>query len=164
MMDSSVPVPGRATTRAEILLVEDHPGDVRLAREALRDGKIDNDLRVVSDGVEALAYLRRQGRYADAVRPDLVLLDLNLPRKSGREVLEEMKRDPGLSSLPVVVVTASDTELDACRSLELGTVGYITKPIDFRQLAAIVRSVSDLWIAIVMVEGPTAPRRVPVGA
>lgn len=163
-MDPSRPFPDRASVRAEILLVEDHPGDVRLAREALRDAKIDNDLHVVSDGVEALAFLRRQGRYADAVRPDLVLLDLNLPRKNGREVLEEMKRDPLLSSIPVVVVTASSAELDACRALELGTVGYMTKPIDFRQLAAVVRSVSELWIAIVRLERPTIPERLPVGA
>lgn len=161
-MDTSSPPQGRTGTRAEILLVEDHPGDVRLTREALRDAKIDNDLHVVTDGVEALAFLRRQGPYADAVRPDLVLLDLNLPRKNGREVLEEMKRDPGLSSLPVIVVTASDAELDACRSLELGTVGFMTKPIDFRQLAAVLRSVSELGIAIVCIERPSAPGRVPV--
>jgi chemotaxis family two-component system response regulator Rcp1 len=162
-MDLSTPVPGRATLRAEILLVEDHPGDVRLAREALRDAKIDNELHVVTDGVEALAFLRQQGRYAEAVRPDLVLLDLNLPRKNGREVLEEMKRDPRLASVPVVVVTASTAEMDACRALELGTVGYMTKPIDFRQLAAVVRSVSDLWISIVCVERPPVSERLPVG-
>jgi CheY-like chemotaxis protein len=161
-MDRSSPAPGRASPRAEILLVEDHPGDVRLAREALRDAKIDNDLHVVSDGVEALDFLRRQGRHVGAVRPDLVLLDLNLPRRSGREVLEEMKRDPDLSSMPVAVVTASDAERDACRSLELGAVGYMTKPIDFRQLATVVRSVPGLGITIVRVERPIAGGRMPV--
>jgi two-component system, chemotaxis family, response regulator Rcp1 len=155
--------PGQfGATRAEILLVEDHPGDVRLAREALRDAKIDNDLLVLTDGAEALSFLRREGSYAEAVRPDLVLLDLNLPRRSGCEVLEEMRRDPGLASIPVVVVTASETDLEACRSLDLGRVDYMTKPIDFRQLARIVRSVSDLWFSIVMIEPGNPPEHEPI--
>ena len=148
----------------DILMVEDNPADVRLTREAFRDGIIHSTLNVTRDGVEAMDYLKHRGKFADAPRPDLILLDLNLPRKNGREVLEEMKRDPALASLPVVVVTASDVELDACRALELGCVGYMTKPIDFRQLAAVVRSVSELWIAIVCVERPPTPGRFPVGA
>jgi len=149
------PSPQRLPGRVEILLVEDHPGDVRLIREALREEKIFNELHVALDGVEALAFLRGQGRYAARVRPDLILLDLNLPRMSGRELLEEMKRDPALRDLPVVVVTASQAEADACRALELGAAGYLTKPFDFRQLARVIQSTTDLWITIVAVRPET---------
>src|SRR4051794_24701063 len=115
----------------EILLVDDSPGDVRLTREALREGKIRNNLSVVTDGVEALAFLRREGRYAGAPRPDVILLDLNLPRKDGREVLAEIKADDRLRRIPVVILTTSADERDILRAYELHANCYITKPVDF---------------------------------
>jgi two-component system, chemotaxis family, response regulator Rcp1 len=133
----------------EVLLVEDNPGDVRLTREALREGKVRNNLHVTPDGVEALAFLRRQGPYADAVRPDLILLDLNLPRKDGREVLQEIKNEPGLRNIPVVVLTSSQAEQDILRAYDLHANCYITKPVDLDQFITVVKSIEDFWFTIV---------------
>jgi chemotaxis family two-component system response regulator Rcp1 len=133
----------------EILLVEDSPGDVRLTQEALRDAKVHNNLSVVSDGVEALAFLRREGTYAEVSQPDLILLDLNLPKKDGREVLAEIKRDPVLKRIPVVVLTTSEAEQDILESYELHANCYVTKPVDLDQFIRVVRSIEDFWLAIV---------------
>jgi CheY-like chemotaxis protein len=133
----------------EILLVEDSPGDVRLTREALREAKIKNNLSVVQDGVEAMAFVRREGGYARAPRPDLILLDLNLPRKSGREVLEEIKADPALRSIPIVVLTTSADEEDIARSYQHHANCYITKPVDLDQFLTVVNSIEDFWLSIV---------------
>ena len=133
----------------EILLVEDNPGDVRLTREALAEAKVSNNLAVASDGVEALAYLRREAPHENATRPDLVLLDLNLPRKDGREVLGEIKADPQLRRLPVVVLTTSTAEQDILESYNLYANCYISKPVDLDQFLAIVTSIEDFWLTIV---------------
>ena len=133
----------------EILMVEDNPGDVRLTREALKEARIRNRLHAVSDGVEALAFLRRQGKYADAPRPRLVLLDLNLPRKSGRETLAEMKADPGLRRIPVVILTTSTDEQDILQSYDLHANCFITKPVDFDQFVKVVHSIEHFWLSIV---------------
>jgi len=140
----------------EILLVEDNPGDVRLTIEALKEAKVRNHLSVAKDGVEALAFLRREGSYADAVRPDLILLDLNLPRKDGREVLSEIKADASLRAIPVVILTTSQAEQDIVRSYELHANCYITKPVDLDQFITVVRSIEDFWLTIV-----TLPRQEP---
>ena len=133
----------------EILLVEDNPADVRLTREHFKESKIANRLHVVDDGVEAMALLRRAGRYADAVRPDLILLDLNLPKKDGREVLKEIKDDPDLRRIPVVVLTISKAEEDILRTYDLHANCYITKPIDLKQFVKVVRAIEDFWLSIV---------------
>ncbi len=133
----------------EILLVEDNPGDVRLTMEVMKEGKLRNQVSVAHDGVEALAFLRREGVYANAPRPQLILLDLNLPRKSGREVLEEIKRDSHLSLIPVVVLTTSKAEQDILRSYEHHANCYITKPVDLDQFILVVRSIEDFWLTIV---------------
>jgi two-component system, chemotaxis family, response regulator Rcp1 len=133
----------------EILLVEDNPGDVRLTREALKEGKVRNNLHVAQDGVEALAFLRREGRHAGAVRPDLILLDLNLPRKDGREVLEEIKADPQLRPIPVVILTSSQAEQDIVRAYDLHANCYVSKPVDLDQFITVVKSIEDFWFAIV---------------
>jgi chemotaxis family two-component system response regulator Rcp1 len=133
----------------EILLVEDNPGDVRLTREALKEAKVRNNLAVANDGVEALAYLRREPPHEAANRPDLVLLDLNLPRKDGREVLAEIKADPDLRRLPVVVLTTSTAEKDILESYNLYANCYITKPVDLDQFLSIVTSIEDFWLTIV---------------
>ncbi|ACY17135.1 response regulator [Haliangium ochraceum] len=133
----------------EILLVEDNPADVDLTQETLSYAKIRNRLQVVHDGEQALAYLRREGEYAEAVRPDLILLDLNLPRKDGREVLAELKADPDLRTIPVVVLTSSDTERDVVRSYDLGANCYVTKPVDLDQFADVVRTIEDFWFVVV---------------
>jgi two-component system, chemotaxis family, response regulator Rcp1 len=133
----------------QILLVEDNPGDVRLTIEALREGKVHNDLAVASDGEEALAYLRQTGKFADAPRPDVVLLDLNLPRKDGREVLAEIKADENLKRIPVVVLTTSRAEQDVLASYALHANCYITKPVDMEQFITVVRSIEDFWFTIV---------------
>ena len=133
----------------EILLVEDSPGDARLTAEALKEGKVLHHMTVVPDGVEAMAYLRRQGRYGEARRPDLILLDLNLPKKDGREVLGEIKQDASLKKIPVVVLTTSAAEQDILRSYELHANCYITKPVDLEQFISVVRSVEDFWLTIV---------------
>ena len=133
----------------EILLVEDNPGDVRLTREALREGKVHNNLAVASDGVEAVRYLRREGEHAGAVRPDLILLDLNLPRMDGREVLAEIKADPALRHIPVVVLTSSQAEEDIARAYHLHANCYVTKPVDLDQFIHVVESIEDFWFTIV---------------
>jgi CheY-like chemotaxis protein len=133
----------------EILLVEDNPGDVRLTIEALREGKVRNHLSVAEDGEEALAFLRREGSHAGAPRPDLILLDLNLPRKDGREVLAEIKADPRLRSIPVVILTTSQADQDVARSYELSANCYVTKPIDLEQFIGVVRSIETFWLTIV---------------
>ena len=133
----------------EIMLVEDNLADVRLTQEALKEEKLNNNLNVLNDGVEALAFLRHEGQYANAVRPDLILLDLNLPRKGGREVLEEIKNDPDLKAIPVVVLTVSDAEKDILESYNLHANCYITKPLDLNQFSRVVRSIQDFWLTIV---------------
>jgi CheY-like chemotaxis protein len=141
--------PSPSSEAVQILLVEDSPGDIRLTREVLRDAKIANELNIVGDGETAMAYLRRQGRHADAVRPDLILLDLNLPRKDGREVLAEIKQDPDLHTIPVIVLTTSAAEQDVLRSYDLKAACYITKPIDLDEFIAVVRSIESFWLSIV---------------
>jgi chemotaxis family two-component system response regulator Rcp1 len=133
----------------EILLVEDSPGDVRLTQEALKDTKVRNELHVVEDGVEAMAFLRQEGQYADAPRPDVILLDLNLPKKDGREVLAEVKADPNLRRIPVVILTVSQTEEDILKTYDLHANCYITKPVDLDQFITVVRSIEDFWFTIV---------------
>ena len=133
----------------EILLVEDNPGDVDLAREALDTGKVRNTLHVVGDGEAALAFLRRQGLYADAPRPGLVLLDLNLPRKDGREVLAEIKTDTNLRCIPVVILTSSKAEEDILKTYDLHANCFITKPIDLHQFIKVVQAIEEFWFTIV---------------
>lgn len=133
----------------EILLVEDNPGDARLTEEAFKESRLVNRLYRVRDGVEALAYLRREDPYADAARPDIVLLDLNMPRKDGREVLADIKEDPALKSIPVVVLTTSDADADVIRSYELHANCYITKPVDLDKFMNIIRHIEDFWLSIV---------------
>jgi CheY-like chemotaxis protein len=135
----------------DILLVEDNPGDGRLTREILVDQKICNRLHIVENGVDAMAFLRREGRFSDAPRPGLVLLDLNLPKKGGREVLLEIKKDPVLKSIPVVILTASQTEEDVLRSYGLHANYYITKPVNLEQLMGAMRAIDNLWLTIVTV-------------
>jgi CheY-like chemotaxis protein len=132
-----------------VLLVEDDPGDVLLIREAFEDHKVGNMLSVVSDGVEAMRYVRGEGEHADAVRPDLILLDLNLPRKSGIEVLEEIKNDPRLATIPIVVLTTSEAEEDILGAYKLHANAYITKPVDFEQFSQIVHKIDDFFIGLV---------------
>jgi two-component system, chemotaxis family, response regulator Rcp1 len=133
----------------EILLVEDNPGDVRLTVEGLKEGKVRNNLHVAKDGVEAMAFLHRQGEHARAVRPDLILLDLNLPRMDGREVLAEIKADSKLKTIPVVILTTSRAEQDVLRSYELQANCYITKPVDLEQFMTVVQSIENFWLTIV---------------
>lgn len=133
----------------DILLVEDSPGDVRLTREILKLSKVRNVLFEASDGAEALAFLRRQGKYADAPHPDLILLDLNLPKKDGREVLAEIKQDPELRRIPVVILTISKAEEDVLRTYDLHANCYITKPVDLEQFVKIVQAIEDFWLQIV---------------
>lgn len=133
----------------DILLVEDSPGDVRLTREALKEGKVRNTLHVCEDGEQALAFLRRQGEHRDAPRPDLVLLDLNLPRVDGREVLAEMKADPDLKRIPVVVLTTSTADEDVLRVYDLAGNCYIPKPVELDRFLEVVRSIEDFWLTVV---------------
>jgi CheY-like chemotaxis protein len=133
----------------EVLLVEDDPGDVLLIREAFEFNKVHNNLHVVSDGEQALAYLRREGEHAGANRPDLVLLDLNLPRKDGREVLAEAKQDPELRTIPIVVLTTSEAEEDVLKSYQLHANAYVTKPVDFERFVSIVRQIDDFFVSVV---------------
>lgn len=133
----------------EILLVEDNPGDARLAQEALKEGRMTSRLKVVVDGVEAMAYLRHEGQYAGSPRPHLVLLDLNLPRKDGRQVLAEMKADDDLRRIPVVVLTTSQAEQDILRSYDLHANCYITKPVDLDRFISVVRSIEEYWCSVV---------------
>jgi two-component system, chemotaxis family, response regulator Rcp1 len=139
-------------TRAEpivILLVEDSPGDVRLTREAFKDAKVYISLHVASDGAEAMAFLNREGEHANAPRPDLILLDLNLPKKDGREVLAEVKENPTLKSIPVVVLTTSASEADILRSYRLHANCYITKPVGLEGFLEVVKSIDDFWLTVV---------------
>ena len=133
----------------EVLLVEDNPGDVRLSKEALKEAKVRNNLHVVEDGVAALHFLRREGEFSGVPRPDLILLDLNLPKKDGREVLEEIKADSALKTIPVVVLTTSHAEEDIVRSYNLHANCYVTKPVDLDQFIRIVKSIEDFWLTIV---------------
>ena len=140
----------------QILLVEDNPGDVRLTREVLKDGRINNTLNVVGDGVEAMAFLRHEGAYADAKQQDLVLLDLNLPKKDGPEVLAEMKADPVLRRIPVIILTSSSAEIDILGAYDLHANCYITKPVDLDQFTKVVRSIESFWLSIVKLPGGAA--------
>lgn len=141
--------PESAAEPVEILLVEDNIGDIRLTQEVLKEAKVTNRLSVVRDGVEALAFLRREGAHADVIRPDLILLDLNLPRKDGREVLQEIKADPALRRIPVVVLTTSEAEEDILRSYDLHANCYISKPVELGRFINVVRSIEDFWLTIV---------------
>lgn len=132
-----------------VLLVEDDPGDVLMTREAFEEYKMRNTLHVVSDGVEALAYLRREGEFADAVMPDLILLDLNLPRRDGRQVLAEIKNDPELCRIPVVVLTTSQAEEDVLRSYQLHANAYVAKPVDFERFISVVKQIDDFFVSVV---------------
>ncbi len=134
----------------EIFLVEDNPGDVRLTREALKEGKVLNNLSVAADGEEALAVLRREGRHAGRLLPDIIFLDLNLPKKDGREVLEEIKKDPALNVIPVVILTTSRDEEDVLRSYKLHANCYITKPVDLSRFIEVVKSIEDFWFSVVV--------------
>jgi CheY-like chemotaxis protein len=133
----------------EILLVEDNPGDVRLTKEALKESKIINNLNVVTDGIEAIAYLNNQGDFKSKPRPELILLDLNLPKKDGREVLAEIKQDKELARIPVVILTTSEADEDILKTYELHANCYITKPVDIEQFIKVVKSVGDFWFSIV---------------
>ena len=137
----------------EVLLVEDNPGDVRLTREALKEAKVRNSLSVVGDGVEAMAFLRREGSYATAPRPDIVLLDLNLPKKDGREVLAEVKADPDLRRIPVVILTTSKAEEDILKTYDLHANCFVTKPVDFDQFIKVIQSIEGFWLTIVQLPG-----------
>jgi len=140
-------------------LVEDNPGDVRLTREALKEAKVINNLTVLKDGVEALAFLRQQGPYGGAVIPHLIVLDLNLPKKDGREVLAEIKTDERLKRIPVVVLTTSQDEQDVFKSYNLHANCYVTKPVDLEQFMTVVKSIEDFWLGIVMLPKNGAIRR-----
>jgi CheY-like chemotaxis protein len=137
----------------EILMVEDNPADARLAVEAMKEAKIGNHMTVVADGEEALDFLRRRGRYANAPTPDLVLLDLNLPRKDGREVLAEIKSDPRLKRIPVVVLTTSRAEADVLKAYDLHANCFITKPVEADELLGIVRTIDQFWLSVVKLPG-----------
>ena len=133
----------------EILLVEDSPSDAALTIEALEAGKVANKLTLVEDGVEAMDFLRRRGKYAKATRPDLIMLDLNLPRKDGREVLVEIKNDPDLKIIPIIVLTTSRSDKDILQSYQLNANCYITKPVDFTQFIDVVKSIEKFWLTVV---------------
>jgi two-component system, chemotaxis family, response regulator Rcp1 len=140
---------GNFVSPIEILLVEDSPADVRLTKEALKEEKMHINLSVVGDGVEAMQFLRKEGKFAKAARPDLILLDLNLPKKDGREVLKEMKSDDNLKSIPTVILTTSKAEEDVLRTYDLHANCYITKPLDLNQFSHVVKSIKDFWLTIV---------------
>ena len=133
----------------EILLVEDNPGDVRLTIEALKEGKVANKINVAADGIEAMAFLLREGKYENAPKPDLILLDLNLPKKNGREVLAEIKENSHLRCIPVVILTSSQAEKDIVTTYNLHANCYITKPVDFDQFIDVVRSIENFWFSVV---------------
>ena len=146
MPESALPI--------EVLLVEDDPGDVLMTQEAFADYKIANRLTVVTNGEDAIAYLRKQGRFAEVPTPDLVLLDLNLPRRNGREVLRDVKGDPDLRRIPVVVLTTSEAEEDVLASYDLHANAYVRKPVDFDQFVAAVRAIDDFFITVVRLPSP----------
>ncbi len=133
----------------EILLVEDNPGDVGLTKEAFSESKLKNTLIIVTDGVEATEYLHKEGKYSNATTPDLILLDLNLPKKDGREVLEDIKNDPDLKTIPVVVLTTSDADEDVVKSYENHANCYIRKPVDFEKFIEVVQTIESFWFSIV---------------
>ena len=143
----------------EVLLVEDDPGDVLLIEEAFEFNKVRNNLNIVSDGVEALEYLRQEGPHAGAERPGLILLDLNLPRKDGRQVLAEVKEDSELRSIPVVVLTTSKAEEDVLRSYDLHANAYVTKPVDFDRFIEVVRQIDEFFVPVVKLPAPRRPPR-----
>jgi chemotaxis family two-component system response regulator Rcp1 len=140
---------GENAKPVEILLVEDSPGDVRLTREAFKDAKVHLNLHVAPDGAEAMAFLRRDGKYAHVPRPDLILLDLNLPKKDGRAILTEIKEDPKLKSIPIVILTTSRSEEDILRSYQLHANCYITKPVDLDGFLKVVKSIDNFWLSVV---------------
>jgi chemotaxis family two-component system response regulator Rcp1 len=140
---------GTSADGLEVLLVEDSPGDVRLTREALKDAKVHINLHVAPDGAEAMAFLKREGDYANVPRPDLILLDLNLPKKDGREVLAEIKESESLKSIPVVILTTSASEEDILRSYRLHANCYITKPVDLDGFLKVVHSIDNFWLSVV---------------
>lgn len=133
----------------EILLVEDNPGDIRLTQEVLKEGKIQNNLRIVENGVEAISFLHKDGKYSSALTPDLILLDLNLPKKDGREVLQEIKNDDELKKIPIVVLTTSQAEEDILKVYNLNANCYISKPVELDEFINVVKSVEDFWLSIV---------------
>ncbi|WP_200961667.1 response regulator [Paenibacillus sp. Soil724D2] len=139
----------KLSQNVEILLVEDNPGDIRLIVEVLKEGKINNNLSVVEDGEEALAYLRREGSYQEAIVPDIILLDLNLPKINGTEVLAEIKKDPQLKYIPVIILTTSEAEQDILRAYDLHANCYITKPVNLEQFLTVVRSIENFWLTLV---------------
>lgn len=143
----------------DVLLVEDDPGDVLITREAFADNKVQNRLHVVSDGVDALAFLRREGEYVDVPVPDLILLDLNLPRMDGREVLAAIKDDEELRSIPVVVLTTSDNEEDVIKSYSLHANAYVTKPVDFDRFLAVVRQIDEFFVCVVRLPNHNGTQR-----
>jgi len=145
---------GQTARPVEILLVEDNPGDVRLTQEALKEGKVYNNLHWAKDGVEALSFLMREGEHANAPRPDIILLDLNLPKKDGREVLEVIKRHDRLKHIPVVVLTTSKAEEDVLRSYELHANCYVTKPVDLDKFIVVVQSIDRFWLTVVTLPPP----------
>lgn len=148
-LNSNLMTPRRQTRPVEVLLVEDNPGDVRLTQEAFKDGRVMVNLTVASDGVEAMSILRREGLHARKARPDLILLDLNLPKKNGREVLEEIKADEDLRRIPVIVMTTSKADQDIYRAYNLNANCYVTKPVDLEEFLNVVRSIEDFWLTIV---------------
>ena len=137
------------TRPVNILLVEDNPGDIRLTKEAFKEGRIKNDLYVVTDGEEAISYLRKIGKYENAITPDLILLDLNLPKKDGREVLSEIKEDPQLKCIPVIILTTSSAQNDIISTYEGHANCYIMKPVDFTQFLSVIRTIEDFWLSVV---------------
>ena len=137
----------RKTRPVNILLIEDNPGDVRLTQEAFKEGRMAVNLSVVMDGVEAIRYLRKEGEFGEAIRPDLILLDLNLPRRDGREVLEDIKADDELKRIPVVVLTTSNAEQDVLRTYSLHANCYINKPVDFDQFFDVIQKIEDFWLS-----------------
>ena len=141
--------PGTQSGAIEVLLVEDSPGDVRLTREALKDAKVHISLHVATDGIDAMAYLERTGPYVNAPRPDLILLDLNLPKKDGREVLKEIKESPSLRIIPVVILTTSSSDADVLQSYQLHANCYISKPVDLDGFLKVVQSIDNFWLSVV---------------
>ncbi|WP_335998758.1 response regulator [Halorientalis halophila] len=138
-------------TPIEVLLAEDNPGDVKLTEKAFERGNVINNLNVVNDGVEAMSYLRQEGEYEDSPRPDLILLDLNMPRMDGKEVLAEIKEDPDLKRIPVVILTSSEAEEDIINSYDLHANAYLTKPVDFDGFLEVVNTIEDFWLTVVKV-------------
>ncbi|AQL41382.1 two-component system response regulator [Halorientalis sp. IM1011] len=138
-------------TPIEVLLAEDNPGDVKLTQKAFEQGNVMNNLHVVNDGIEAMQYLRQENEYADSPRPDLILLDLNMPRKDGKEVLKDIKDDPELKRIPVVILTSSEAEEDIVSSYDLHANAYLTKPVDFDGFLEVVNTIEDFWLTVVKV-------------